>query len=149
MSSICRIFLRCCLLWKFTANSTGVVSIFWSIECKSMWIYVLMHPFLISISFLFIYFYSCFVSVNLPTPSSPQCIKYFNVLKRFLHKGRISSDLANSTDSSDREIQRQIFHARKKVVFFISWVQRYGMCLSSLTTELALELGKESTLKQK
>lgn len=57
-----------------------------------------------------------------------------------LKKGRISSDLANSTDSSDREIQRQIFHARKKVIFFISWVQRYGMCLSSLTTELSLEL---------
>jgi hypothetical protein len=44
-------------------------------------------------------------------------------------------------DSAEPSLEKQVFHGKKKVVFLLSWAQRYGMCLAATCAELSLELG--------
>ncbi|XP_076464248.1 zinc finger HIT domain-containing protein 2-like [Babylonia areolata] len=43
-------------------------------------------------------------------------------------------------ERDETSLERQLFMAKKKATFLLSWTQRFGMCLSPLCAELSLEL---------
>ncbi|KAK7487620.1 hypothetical protein BaRGS_00021170 [Batillaria attramentaria] len=55
-------------------------------------------------------------------------------------KSQKGKEPTESGQSSESDTRHQLFLAKKKVTFLASWAQRYGMCLTSLAPDLALEL---------